>query len=184
MTERDKKWLRELVRRCGVGDKQGWAELIALLQPKILLTCRQMRLSREDSLDVFGQVCYLLLRNLRAVKEPDKIVSYVITMTRREVLLRDRRDKLLGRVEKEAAEIDPRHPPDTPDKLLDDRETSNIILIALSRLSAKEERLMYMLFLDSDEPSYEEISASLGMPVSSIGPTRLRLLKKLRRMIK
>jgi DNA-directed RNA polymerase specialized sigma24 family protein len=33
-------------------------------------------------------------------------------------------------------------------------------------------------------PSYEEISAALGMPVGSIGPTRGRCLDKLRALVK
>ena len=32
----------------------------------------------------------------------------------------------------------------------------------------------------SDEPSYEEISARLDMPIGSIGPTRGRALERLR----
>jgi DNA-directed RNA polymerase specialized sigma24 family protein len=32
-------------------------------------------------------------------------------------------------------------------------------------------------------PSYEEIGAALGMPIGSIGPTRARALKRLRRAI-
>jgi DNA-directed RNA polymerase specialized sigma24 family protein len=32
-----------------------------------------------------------------------------------------------------------------------------------------------------DPPSYEEISAALGMPIGAIGPTRARCLDKLRR---
>lgn len=39
-----------------------------------------------------------------------------------------------------------------------------------------------MLFADSP-PSYAEISASLGVPIGSIGPTRSRLRDKLRQAL-
>ena len=39
-----------------------------------------------------------------------------------------------------------------------------------------------MLVAD-EEPSYEEVSAALGMPVGAIGPTRMRCLDKLRRTV-
>lgn len=184
VAERDKEWLRETIRLCIARDKSAWEELIALLHPKILSTCRQMRLSSEESLDVFGQVCYILLRNLEALKDPDKIVSWVITVTRREALSHDRRSKLLERVEKEAVEIDPPSPPNTPDKQLDEQRQSEILLNAISRLPRKEAQLVYMLFLSPEEPSYEDISAALDMPVSSIGPTRSRVLRKLLRIMK
>ena len=39
-----------------------------------------------------------------------------------------------------------------------------------------------MLFAD-EPPSYAEISASLAVPIGSIGPTRRRLLDKLRQAL-
>jgi DNA-directed RNA polymerase specialized sigma24 family protein len=47
-------------------------------------------------------------------------------------------------------------------------------------LNARCRRLLTLLFLDPDEPSYEEISAQLGIPKGSIGPTRNRCLQQLR----
>jgi hypothetical protein len=46
-------------------------------------------------------------------------------------------------------------------------------------MSEKQRQLIAMLFADPP-PSYTEISASLAMPIGSIGPTRCRLLDKLR----
>jgi DNA-directed RNA polymerase specialized sigma24 family protein len=40
-----------------------------------------------------------------------------------------------------------------------------------------------LLYFDPHEPSYEEVSQRLGMPVASIGPTRARCLEKLRKLI-
>jgi DNA-directed RNA polymerase specialized sigma24 family protein len=49
----------------------------------------------------------------------------------------------------------------------------------MMKLSEQQRQLIGMLFADPT-PSYAEISASLGMPIGSIGPTRCRLLDKLR----
>jgi hypothetical protein len=46
-------------------------------------------------------------------------------------------------------------------------------------LSDQQRRLIVMLFADP-APSYANISASLAIPIGSIGPTRQRLLGKLR----
>ncbi|MBV7337275.1 sigma-70 family RNA polymerase sigma factor, partial [Chloroflexi bacterium TSY] len=40
--------------------------------------------------------------------------------------------------------------------------------------------LLTLIFLDPEEPSYDEISARLMIPKGSIGPTRNRCLQKLR----
>ena len=50
------------------------------------------------------------------------------------------------------------------------------------KLSEPQRQLITMLFADPP-PSYAEISASLAVPVGSIGPTRCRLLDKLRRAL-
>jgi hypothetical protein len=50
----------------------------------------------------------------------------------------------------------------------------------MSRLSARCQILLRTLACSPDA-SYEEISAALGMPVGSIGPTRARCLSYLRR---
>ena len=51
---------------------------------------------------------------------------------------------------------------------------------AFACLSPPRQQLMAMLIEDPPVP-YTEISARLGIPVSSIGPTRRRCLDKLRR---
>ena len=184
MTKREEESLKELIRLCNQRDEEAWQELIALVQPKILATCRRMRLSREESLDVFGQVCYILLEHLRELKHPDKLISYVITTARRQALSHDRKARLLERVEQEAWQNEPPESPTTPEGNLEAQEQADIVLRALARLSRREARLVQLLFLDPEEPTYEQISSRLQMPASSIGPTRSRVLTKLYRIMK
>ena len=51
---------------------------------------------------------------------------------------------------------------------------------AVSRLPACYQRLLALLIADPPVP-YTEISARLGIPIGSIGPSRRRCLEKLRR---
>jgi len=184
VTKRGEDSLRELIELCNQRNEEAWQELIALVQPKILSTCRRMRLSREESLDVFGQVCYILLEHLSDLKDPDKLISYIITTTRRQALSHDRKARLVERVEQEASEKEPPSPPSTPYEDFQEQEHSEVLVRALAKLPRKEARLVQMLFLDPEEPTYEQISAQLKMPVSSIGPTRSRILIKLYRIMK
>ena len=54
---------------------------------------------------------------------------------------------------------------------------------AMSRLGDRCRDLLAMIFLDPDEPSYDDVSAQLGMPKGSIGPTRNRCLQQLRSIL-
>ncbi len=68
---------------------------------------------------------------------------------------------------------------DAVDERLHAAERREALRRALASVPAHEQRLMGML-LGEREPSYDEISASLGIPKGSIGPTRGRCLARLR----
>ena len=142
-----------------------------------------MRLSQEESLDVFGQICYLLLQHLGQVKSPEKLLGYVSTMTRREVLALNRRRGIYTLLTEEELEPHAVEYPDFDSRLEKDDDRALLKEMMLD-LPAKEYKLIHALFLDDKEPTYEQISATLGMPVASIGPTRLRILAKLHRRLK
>jgi hypothetical protein len=42
-------------------------------------------------------------------------------------------------------------------------------------------RALLRVIVGSPPPTYDELSAALGMPIGSIGPTRARCLERLRR---
>ena len=62
-------------------------------------------------------------------------------------------------------------------------EQSAALRAALAELPPKCRELLTVLYLGSDEPTYEGVAKRLNMPVSSIGPTRGRCLRKLRRIL-
>ena len=183
MSSRDASTLIDLVHRCLSGDPQAWREIVDIVRPVILGTCRRMRLSQDESLDVFGQVCYLLLRHLERIESPEKLLAYVGTMTRREVLVLTRRRGMYTLLTEE--ELEP-HAVDQPevDSQLEQEDERVLLMESMLKLPVKEYKLIYALFLDESEPTYEQISAKLGIPVASIGPTRSRILAKLHRRLK
>ena len=74
--------------------------------------------------------------------------------------------------------------PGSPEDIYEEARRRDIILEGMSRLSKKDSQLLSALFLDPNRPSYKEISSKLGMPVSSIGPTRAKALEKLYKILK
>ena len=63
-------------------------------------------------------------------------------------------------------------------------EEQHRVRTAVSMLDERCQKLVQMLFYESEPPSYAEIAASLGIPEGSIGPTRARCLGKLMRILK
>ena len=91
----------------------------------------------------------------------------------REHLVRDD-DVAAHVVDDEAAELD--------GALLDD-ERDRALWTQFRRLSEPCQRLLRIL-MATDRPHYKEVSKALAMSVGSIGPTRMRCLDKLRRLLR
>lgn len=173
----------ELVERCIYGDENAWEELVEKITPAILSVCRVMRLSSEESLDIFGQVCYLLLHHLPNLKSSDKIIGYVSTITRREILRVIRRKQIFDNIDPEITKSISVTKFKNPDIIFEEAKNLEMLIKAVVKLPPKEYKLIWHLFLDENEPSYEEISEKLDIPVSSIGPTRIRCLNKLKKIM-
>ena len=73
-------------------------------------------------------------------------------------------------------------PPDEDD-ILGNIERQHTLERAMSALPERNRKLIEMMYMSGGGHSYEEIAAELGIPVASIGPTRIRSLKKLRKLL-
>ena len=177
---RDDPFVADLVTRARKGDQQAWDALVERYSPLIWSICRHYRLSRADAEDV-GQRTWLQFVNyLDAIRDPAALPGWLTTTTRREC----------NRVVRAAR--GPQAPGQLPDENLPDKQarTAEQELLAAERhtalheaftcLSPSRQQLMALLIEDPPVP-YTEISARLGIPVSSIGPTRRRCLDQLRR---
>lgn len=177
---RDALPVAELVIRARNGDKQAWDVIVEQYAPLIWSICRQYRLDRTDAEDVGQNVWLQLVSHLDTFREPAALPGWLVTTTRRECsrVVRAARGPLA------TEELNIEHMPDgqtmTAEQELLAAERHAALRNALSCLSPSRQQLMAMLIEDPPK-SYAEISASLGIPISSIGPTRRRCLDKLRR---
>jgi RNA polymerase sigma factor (sigma-70 family) len=184
MAGRKAQYLTMLADRCLKGDDSAWAEMVRIITPSIFGVCKSMRLTREDSLETFGQVSYLLLKILPKLRSPAKILSFVSVTTRREALRTRNRAKILDRILSTKSVYISATQERNPEELLEAKQRRETLVAAVLSLPEKESKLMWSLFFDESRPKYKEISKKLGMPVSSIGPTRARCLEKLRKVLK
>ncbi|MEE9442182.1 MAG: sigma-70 family RNA polymerase sigma factor [candidate division Zixibacteria bacterium] len=179
------KSIEKLVDGCRRGNKNDWSELIDRLTPIIFSACHKFGLSREESFDVFGKISLMLLENLGAIRDERQIYGYVLTASSREAgALKARDRKLREKIKQIGLNRYFFNPCDSNLPKLIQKDDLTILVRAFSALSKKCRTLLNLLFFDTDNASYKNIAKKLGMPVSSIGPTRGRCLGKLRLKMK
>ncbi len=176
--------LISLVKDCRKGDKRAWEILVRRITPLIFSICHEVELSRDERYDVLGQVLLLLLEHLDNVKSADKLLSYVGTMTRREIYARHRRSLYFRNARDAMIEQMYQAHPGTPDEIFEQTRTTEGIMQAMALLPKRDYELLYAIFFDPAQPSYEEISARLGIGVPTIGSARGRALRKLHTIMK
>jgi RNA polymerase sigma factor (sigma-70 family) len=170
----------DLVTRARNGDQQAWDALVERYAPLIWSICRRHRLDGADAEDVGQSIWLLLVNHLGNVRDPAALPGWLATTTRRECdrVLRAARGPLI-----------PGHVPDWETLPGEQATTSQGLLTAERHAALRQallalppdcQRLIALLTADPPVP-YAQISAQLGIPVGSIGPTRRRCLDKLRR---
>ena len=175
MTDQD---TAELVRRAAAGDELAWRQLIDGLGPLLRRVSSAYRLGEAEAADAVATVWLKLVENIGSLRDGSAVPGWLITTLRRECLARASarsRERLVA----DFAGVD--EPVDVIDfdRWLLDADRRQMVHRAMMELSEQQRQLIGMLFADP-APSYAEISASLAMPIGSIGPTRCRLLGKLR----
>jgi RNA polymerase sigma factor (sigma-70 family) len=160
-------------------DDKAWDELVRRFTGLVACTIRRFRLSPVDAQDVSQLVWLRLVEHLGALREPAALPGWLATTTRHEC---ERHLRQSGRsVVTDPTVLEPvgrSEDPDIDESLLAD-ERHRALSEGLAELSAHQRDLLLML--SADPPlAYAEISHALNIPVGSIGPTRSRILARLR----
>jgi len=178
---RDDVMIIDLVTRARDGDKRAWDALVERYAPLIWSICSRHCLGGADAEDVGQNVWLQLVDQLDNIRDPAALPGWLATTTRRECLrvLRAIRGPHAARYALDAEII-----PDDQARLADQElivaEQRAALREAFTRLSPCYQQLIAALIQDPPVP-YAEISARLGIPIGSIGPTRSRCLNRLRR---
>ncbi len=170
-----------LVEAASAGEPQAWRELIDRYAVLIRSVCRSHRLCDADAEDVAQLTWLRAVEHIGRLHDPDRFGAWVGTTARHECLrvLQGRK-----RVVPTADEV--RNPMFAAfvdeDEIELAAERRAAVRQALTVLPGKQRALLTLLHSER-EPSYDAISAQLGMPIGSIGPTRGRALERLRKEI-
>ena len=170
----------DLVMRARDGDQQAWDAIVERYALLVWSICRRYRLNSADADDVGQAVWLQLVDHIGQLRDPAALPGWLATTTAREcgrIVRAARRTCPPGQM------LDPEDIPDqqaTPaDGELLAAERHAALREALTGLPPPCQQLIALLAEDPPLP-YAQISARLGIPVGSIGPTRSRCLAKLR----
>ena len=170
--------LSGLVASAQRGDAGAWDLLVQRFAGLVWAVARGYGLAASDADDVSQTTWLRLAEHLDRIRQPDRLGAWLAATARHEAL------RVIRRAERHVAidTLDDRAPEDEPsaDHRLLEEERDAALWEAVEALSPPCKTLLRVM-VSSPPPSYEEISAALGMPVGSIGPTRSRCLDRLRR---
>ena len=184
--------ITRLVIAAASGDHQAWDEIVARYSGLLWAVARAHRLSAADAGDVVQTTWLRLIEHLPQIRNREGIGAWLATTARRECLRLLRSGARCQPSDEMQSLVDTGaegRATDVVDTGADHSELDSALLTAerdaelwaaFSRLPARDQALLRLLAVDSP-PSYQEISAALGMPIGSIGPTRARSLERLRR---
>ncbi len=178
----------ELLAAAQRGDEDSWQRLVSRYQPLVDKIIRRHRLSSWDGEDVSQHVWMQLVAQASRLREPRAVAGWIATTTAHRCC------QVLRKL-KRSISIDPIDGPGldsagstvvwgaaSEHRGVDDdllrAELRKAVRRGLTELTADQQQLLLLVIAEPAVP-YREISARLGMPVGSIGPTRARLLKRL-----
>jgi RNA polymerase sigma factor (sigma-70 family) len=174
---RDPREVARFVRSAAAGDEAAWNELVDEFAGLVWGIARAHRLSPADAADVSQQTWLGLLEHLDTINAPERVGAWLATTARRHSLRIVRAGQ---RTIPSSDAIPEAVSPLEPDSDLVAQQRNAALWAAYRRLPQRDQRLLTLMMSDR-EPSYQELSAALEMPIGSIGPTRGRALERLRR---
>jgi RNA polymerase sigma factor (sigma-70 family) len=166
----------DLARRAADGDQQAWDALVTQYSGLLWSVVRRFRLGEQQSADVVQTTWLRLLENIRLIRDPARLPGWLVVTARN---LSVEAVRYAGRSRPLDDDYESPITDERPEVAVLRFERETLVRQALRRLSERDQELLTLVVASPPIP-YEEISVRLGMPVGSIGPTRMRALRRLR----
>jgi RNA polymerase sigma factor (sigma-70 family) len=161
------------------GDNAAGGRLAKLATPLLWHVARSAGADPVAAEDAVQNALLALLRRGSTIQDPRAVLQWLIVTVRREVV----------KLARKAVRVELSPDPDTrtdpspgPAEAQLVRERDRVLWRAVTQLPPRCRDLLRIV-AHADRPDYSVISAALGMPVGSIGPTRGRCLAKLRALL-
>ena len=170
--------MAELLDAARGGSEDALGQITAELSPVLWHVARAAGLGADDAADVVQTAWERLLSHLADIRVPQALVSWLVVTTKHEAWRLRSSGRRQRPADQEWLTAIPDEAAGAEEQIVLD-EQQRALWRAVGRLSAQcQELLRIVAFIP--RPDYQSVSAALGMPVGSIGPTRGRCLEKVR----
>jgi RNA polymerase sigma factor (sigma-70 family) len=181
----------QLVQRCLQGDADAWQQLLERYASLVHSVPIRYGLTSAEVNDIGQEVFLALAQGLHQIDDPERLPAWLLTTARRlswRALQKRKQEQPVA--EGDLADVDLPHSAQSVtqlapsiNELLRGWERQEVLQQGLVRLNERCRHLLTLIFLDQNEPSYDEIALQLAIPKGSIGPTRNRCLQQMRAIL-
>lgn len=173
--------MADLLAAARGGSDDALGQITAELSPMLWQVARAAGLSADDAADVVQTAWERLLSHLVDIRVPSALIGWLVVTTRHEAWRTRSKGRRQVPADAEWLTALPDDGAGTEEQVVVE-DQHRALWVAVGKLSAQcQELLRIVAFVP--RPDYQSVSAALGMPVGSIGPTRGRCLDKLRALL-
>jgi RNA polymerase sigma factor (sigma-70 family) len=174
---------RDLILGCRNGDVGAWRRLLDRYERLVFSVPRRYGLSREDAADITQLTFTILFQSMDTLSEDSTLGAWLTTVARRHTWRRLDRKRREEAGWYDGSSANTLMLVNTGAEDIERWELTEWLDHGLSLVGKPCRDLLSALYLDPKQPSYAEVAARLGMAVGSVGPTRIRCLKRLRQVL-
>jgi RNA polymerase sigma factor (sigma-70 family) len=171
-----------LVGECLGGSEEAWRALILKYKNLIFSIPVKYGFSTDDSTDIFQAVCLDLLSELPKLRKVKALPKWIMQITAHKCFHRKQQQQRTEVMDPAAKEFQ-KSTPSRAQEALQEAEDEQSLRQAMAELPPRCRELVHMLFYDEPVRPYQEIAATLGIAVGSIGFIRQRCLERLRKRL-
>lgn len=169
-----------LVALCLRNEAAAWRALVTRHGRLVYSIARRAGLSEEDAADVVQSVFLTLMESLPNLRKPEHLGAWLAITTKRAAWRASARAAVARQM---ATPEDPEGGSDAasgPAERALEAEDRRQLAAAFHLLDGRSQRLLWLLFCDPGQPSYDRIASELRIRKGSVGPLRARALAKLK----
>ncbi len=174
---------QSLIRACRRGEVGAWRHLLERYERLVFSVPRRYGLSSEDAADITQLTFTILIQNMDTLSEDSNLGAWLVTVARRHTWRLLDRNRRKATSERAGWGEDITLLASEDNEGVESWELSEWLNHGLSLISKDCRELLSALYLKPEQPSYADVASRLSMAVGSVGPTRIRCLKRLRQVL-
>jgi len=173
----------EIIDACLSGEEKAWQVLVLRYKRLVYSIPIKWGLSPQDAVDIFQAVWLDCFRQLASLKNIQGLQPWLVRVAIRKCHRFSQSSRARG--EDSLDEDSPENMIDesTPASLVAEVDRDQMLRMAVERLPPRCRQVIQCLFFEEPRPSYSMIASRLGLSENSIGFTRERCLRNLRKIL-